>query len=79
MALSIDRYRRGSLFCPIFATHRERGKLINLLVSLESFSVPTKTSVSLLKAESTWGTSHFGCGDFVPEILLVWSTDAMVM
>ena len=38
--------------------HAERGKLIDLLVSGESFSVPTKTLVSLLKAQSTRRTSH---------------------
>ena len=54
LAFSIDRYRRIFLDLSHKAMrHAERGKLIDLLVSGESFSVPTKTLVSLLKAQST--------------------------
>ena len=53
LALSIDRYLRIFLDMSHFCDTRSVGKLIDLLISVESFSVPTKTLVSLLKAQST--------------------------
>ena len=58
LAFSIDRYLRIFLDMSHFCDTRSAGKLIDLLISVESFSVPTKTLVSLLRAQTTRRTSH---------------------